>query len=96
LPVETGLPGFVADQPDVEHLVLICTAVNAVDASALEMLEQLIVRLRDSRVTLHFAEVKGPVMEDLRQISFIDDLLPGKVFLSTHEAVCILQRCSTT
>ncbi len=66
----------VADDPKVRHLVLICSAVNDIDASALETLEQLIGRLRDSGVALHLAEVKGPVMDKLAESRFLDHLAP--------------------
>ena len=77
---------YVADNPLVENLVLICSAVNTIDASALDSMVQLIQRLKDSGVTLHLAEVKGPVMDNLKRVRFLDDLAPGKVFLSTFDA----------
>ena len=50
---------LVADNPSIEHLVLMCPAVNGIDASALESLEAINARLKDSGVTLHLSEVKG-------------------------------------
>jgi len=81
----------VADHPKIKHLVLIMSAVNFIDASALETLETLISRLRDAGVTLHMAEIKGPVMDDLQRVGFEDTLGEGKVYLSTHEAVSDLK-----
>ena len=88
--LETELLSRIADQPEVKHLVLIMSAVNFIDASALESLESLVERLRDAGVTLHLAEVKGPVMDRLDKVSFTDTLGEGRVFLSTHDAVSIL------
>lgn len=76
----------VVDQPDVKHVVFICSAINAIDGSALESLEQLISDLKSAGVTFHLAEVKGPVMDRLERTDFLDHLKPGKVFLSTHDA----------
>ncbi|MFC4271225.1 sulfate permease [Sneathiella chungangensis] len=76
----------VVDQPDVKHVVFICSAINAIDGSALESLEQLISDLESAGVTFHLAEVKGPVMDRLERTDFLDHLKPGKVFLSTHDA----------
>jgi SulP family sulfate permease len=81
----------VADHPKIKHLVLIMSAVNFIDASALETLETLISRLRDAGVTLHMAEIKGPVMDDLKRVGFEDTLGEGHVYLSTHEAVTDLK-----
>ncbi len=74
-------------QPDLKHLVLICSAINGIDSSGLEGLENLIRRLRDNGITLHCAEIKGPVMDRLKQADFEKHLAPGRIFLSTHEAV---------
>lgn len=85
--LEDRLQTLVAERPEVKHAVLIMSAVNAVDASALESLENLIVKLRDAGVTLHLAEVKGPVQDRFERVHFINELKPGRVFLSTHQAV---------
>ncbi len=89
--LEDALLARVADQPRIKHLVLIMSAVNFIDASALETLETLIVRLRDAGVTLHMAEVKGPVMDNLQRVNFEDRLGEGHVYLSTHAAVADLK-----
>ncbi|MBB3189051.1 SulP family inorganic anion transporter [Halomonas cerina] len=83
--LEDTLYGLVATRPELEHVVLICSAVNLIDASALESLDAINARLKDSRVTLHLAEVKGPVMDRLKLCDFLDDLT-GRVFLSTYAA----------
>ena len=66
-------------------MVLICSAVNLIDASALESLDAINARLKDSNVTLHLAEVKGPVMDQLNRSHFLDEIT-GRVFLSTYAA----------
>jgi SulP family sulfate permease len=77
----------VADQPDLRHLILMCSAVNAIDASALESLEAINHRLADGGVSLHLSEVKGPVMDALERSHFLN-ALSGKVFLSQNDAYC--------
>lgn len=75
----------VAEHASVEHLVLMCSAVNAIDASALESLEAINHRLRDAGVSLHLSEVKGPVMDALERSHFLTNL-SGRVFLSQDQA----------
>ncbi|WP_366655945.1 sulfate permease [Fodinicurvata sp. EGI_FJ10296] len=87
--LEDQLVGLVADRPAARHLVLICSAVNAIDASALESLEALNARLKDSGVDLHLAEVKGPVMDRLTGTEFLQHL-SGAIHLSTHGAMTAL------
>ncbi|MEQ6917399.1 SulP family inorganic anion transporter [Halomonas aquatica] len=83
--LEDTIYALVANRPELEHVVLICSAVNLIDASALESLDAINARLDDSRVTLHLAEVKGPVMDKLKQSDLLDTLT-GRVFLSTYAA----------
>lgn len=85
--LEDEIMARVADQPEINHLVLIMNAVNFIDASALETLETLVEQLRDSGVTVHLSEVKGPVMDCLNRVDFTHHIGEGKVYLSTHQAV---------
>jgi SulP family sulfate permease len=85
--LEQVLMEHVARAPKLKHLVLVCSGINGIDFSALEMLTKLISSLKDARVTLHLAEVKGPVMDKLRATGLLALLEPGRVFLSAHEAV---------
>lgn len=75
----------VADHSEIRHLILMCSAVNGIDASALESLEAINHRLSDSGVKLHLSEVKGPVMDALERVHLIEEL-GGKVWLSQNEA----------
>ncbi|MCW5622161.1 MAG: sulfate permease [Burkholderiales bacterium] len=85
--LEQVLMQRVAHKPQLEHLVLVCSGINGVDFSALEMLLRLAASLREAGITLHLAEVKGPVMDRLRDTVLMQELPPGRVFLSAHEAV---------
>jgi len=73
------------ETPDVKHIVLMCSAVNEIDLSALESLEAINMRLRDMGITLHLSEVKGPVTDRLRGTHFMNDLT-GQIFLSQYDA----------
>lgn len=83
--LEDTVQALVSKRPELEHVVLICSAVNLIDASALESLDTINNRLKEARVTLHLAEVKGPVMDRLKNSDFLD-ALSGRVFLSTYSA----------
>lgn len=69
----------------LSDLVLMCSAINHIDASGLEALESLNKRLLDAGVKLHLSEVKGPVMDRLARSHLLDEL-GGRVFLSQNEA----------
>ena len=80
----------VAECRDLRHVVLMFPAVNEVDMSALETLEEVNRRLSDMQISLHLTEVKGPVMDRLKRSHFLHDLT-GRVFLSQYDAWCALQ-----
>lgn len=69
----------------VRHVVLMFSAVNDVDYSALESLEAINRRLTDMGIGLHLSEVKGPVMDRLKK-SHLLETLNGRVFLSQYDA----------
>jgi SulP family sulfate permease len=75
----------VADRPAVRHVILMCSAVNEIDASGLESLEAINHRLGEGGIGLHLSEVKGPVMDRLQRTHFIEEL-NGRVFLSQDRA----------
>ena len=77
----------LADNPEVDYFVLICSAVNFIDVSALEILESLYHALDAMGVGMYCAEVKGPVMDRLQQIGFVEELGEHHFFLSTHDAM---------
>ncbi|SFR62567.1 sulfate permease, SulP family [Marinobacter daqiaonensis] len=76
---------LASTQPELKDVVLVCPAVNLIDASALESLEAINERLKDSGVRLHLSEVKGPVMDRLRGTGFLDNLT-GQIYLTNYQA----------
>jgi len=76
----------VALHPLARHVVLMCPAVNFIDASALESLKAINERLSAADVSLHLSEVKGPVLDRLRRGDFCD-VLTGSIFLSQFDAM---------
>ncbi len=85
--IEDTIINLIAENQQAKHLVIVCSSVNMIDASALEALDTIVDRLRYAGVTMHLAEVKGPVMDRLKNSPFLKRLQPGQVFLSTHEAM---------
>lgn len=75
----------VNEGTEIKNIVLMFSAVNEVDYSALESLEAINMRLKDLGIGLHLSEVKGPVMDHLKTSHLIDDL-NGDVFLSQFDA----------
>jgi SulP family sulfate permease len=83
--LEETVMDLVSEERELTDLVLVCPAVNLIDASALESLEAINERLHDAGVRLHLSEVKGPVMDRLKGTELLEHL-SGRIFLSTYDA----------
>ena len=84
--LEDYLQNRVVEDCGLTDVVLMCSAVNQIDLSALESLEAINHRLDSMGIRLHLSEVKGPVMDRLQRSHFLDDLT-GQVFLSQYAAM---------
>jgi sulfate permease, SulP family len=83
--VEQHIEQLVAADTSIRHVLLVCTAVNQIDTTALGVLTALERSLAARGITLLLSEVKGPVMDRLRSTA-LGQRLQGRVYLSTHEA----------
>ncbi|MDQ9169653.1 sulfate permease [Oxalobacteraceae bacterium R-40] len=84
--LEDCINNAIATRPELKHVVLLCSAVNSIDASALESLENIEHQLRTAGISLHLSEVKGPVMDRLKGTAFLQHL-SGKVYLTHFQAI---------
>ena len=92
--LEDRLYDMAVTEPEIRHVILICSAVNAIDASALESLEALNDRLQAAGIAFHLSEVKGPVMDKLKRSEFLGHL-SGRIFLSQYDALAELDPVTT-
>jgi len=88
--LEDKVARLVAEFPDMTDMILMCPAVNKIDASALSSLHEINKRLLTANVKLHISELHSHVRERLHRSTFIDKL-SGQIFLSQHEAMEALQ-----
>jgi SulP family sulfate permease len=77
---------LISDKPKLEHVILMCTAVNKIDMSALETLEKINETLKELEVKLHLSEVKDPIIGKLAKTNFFKGLT-GNNYLSQNQAV---------
>lgn len=84
------LKGYLINQlslnDKLEHVILNCSSISAIDLSALETLEELNAELSKLDIRLHFAEVKGPVFDRL-QASKLMTHLSGRIYLTHFQAI---------
>lgn len=74
-------------KPGTKAVVMQCSAINHIDASALEALEQADENLHAMGITLFLSEVKGPVMDRLANTHWFESIAPrvGLTQLGTVE-----------
>jgi SulP family sulfate permease len=84
--VENKLLKIIQRRPGTRHVLLVCSAVNMIDNSGLEMLYRINQNLDRMGIKLHLAEVKTPVLEQLEATDFIMKLT-GSVFFTTDQAM---------
>lgn len=84
--LETYVERKIECTNDLTDVILMCSAVNEIDVTALHALENINLALQSRGARLHLSEVKGPVMDKLATTEFISSLT-GDVFLTHHKAV---------
>ncbi|HEX4974902.1 MAG TPA: sulfate permease [Pseudomonadales bacterium] len=84
--LENKIYSLVATRKDLKHVVLMCSAINEIDMSALEALEAINERLHEQGICFHLSEVKGPVMDALKRSDFLTHL-NGQIFLTQFQAI---------
>ncbi len=87
--IEGRISSELAEAPDIHDLVLVLSAVNRVDTTAMAMLCDINRDLGERGIRLHLAEVKGPVQDRLSR-SRLWPTLTGRVFLSVNDAFATL------
>jgi SulP family sulfate permease len=83
--LEEKVGDLLSQHSDTRCLLLILSAVNRIDTTALIMLDELERSLALKGVQLWLAEVKGPVMDRLGSTD-LGQRLASRIYLSTNEA----------
>lgn len=83
--VEERIEQALAERPETRRVLMIFSAVNQVDATALAMLDELERNLAERGVELRFAEMKGPLMDRIAGTEF-GVRMKNRTYLRAHEA----------
>ncbi len=88
--LEDRVAEVLEQSPKMTDLILMCPAVNHIDASALNSLMSMNKRLDSAGVKMHLSELHSNVKDRLGRSTFFDKLT-GQVFFSQHEAMTALE-----
>ncbi len=83
--LEDKIESLVAESTGTRAVLLIMSAVNQLDSTALGMLDELEKNLQAKDISLQFAEIKGPVLDRLHTTD-LGQRMHDRIFLSTHQA----------
>jgi len=83
--IEEKVEALIQSNTDIRTVLMILSAVNQLDSTALAMLTDMQKDLAARKITLQFAEIKGPVLDRLRSTP-LGEKMHDQIFLSTHEA----------
>jgi SulP family sulfate permease len=83
--LEDKIESLVAESTGTRAVLLIMSAVNQLDSTALGMLDELEKNLQGKGISLQFAEIKGPVLDRLHTTD-LGQRMHDRIFLSTHQA----------
>jgi len=83
--IEARLGAELDAAPRTTDLVLLMSAVNRIDVTALEALTDMLQDLHLRKIRLHLAELKGPV-QDRMQGTALWTALSGRIYRSANDA----------
>lgn len=78
---------IIAQNPECDVLIIDFSAVNRVDASALQILESIIMEFKASNIDVLLAELKSNVLQKMERVKFIDTVGQSRFFPTVHDAV---------
>jgi SulP family sulfate permease len=68
------------------HLLIVCSSVNMIDATGLQMLARLNANLDRAGISLNFCDIKGTLMPSLNAAGF-EELISGHIYFSADRAM---------
>ncbi|NNE57933.1 MAG: SulP family inorganic anion transporter [Hellea sp.] len=84
--LEDKVARIVRESPRMTDLILMCAAVNRIDASAVASLETINNRLKSANIRLHFSELHTTVKDRLNRSDLVNNLT-GQIFFTQQEAM---------
>lgn len=89
---EQSVVNLVSKDPSLRYLLVDSRGINGLDASGVEMLRGLVDRLRSNGIELAFCNIKGPVVEVMRQTGLLDQIGGERIFLTEEAALADFEK----
>ena len=69
-----------------QHLLMVCSSVNRIDATGIQMLHRLNASLERASITFHLSDVKGTLIPQIEKAGLLE-ALTGENFISVDRAM---------
>jgi SulP family sulfate permease len=89
---EDALLRLERENPDITHVLIKCSGINDLDASGVEMLDNLVSRFKSNGITLTFSGIKKQVREVMDRTGLAQQIGESNIFMTDHEALEILYK----
>jgi SulP family sulfate permease len=74
------------EYPSADYVAIDCQGINAIDASGVEMLGEMVAKLRERKVELLFCRMKYPVRQMLERAGLFDEIGEANFFHRIDDA----------
>ena len=78
------------ENPNITHILIKCSGINYLDASGVDMLENLIIRMKTANITLLFSGLKKQVHDVMERTGLTDKINPANIFGTDRDALASL------
>ena len=89
---EDALLRLERENPDITHVLIKCSGINDLDASGVEMLNNLVSRFKSNGITLIFSGIKKQVREVMDRTGLAQQIGEPNIFMTDQEALEILYK----
>lgn len=84
--IEVTLMSMADKSQSLKNLLVVCSAVNIIDTTGLQMLSRLSSHLKRNNTSLHLSDLKGTLLSRLDQ-THIENRISGKVFVTANQGL---------
>lgn len=85
--LDTHLRNILAERDDFDYLILVCSAVNTLDTSAIQILEDLVADFHALGIEILISELRSRAFIRMNAGELRDMIGRDRFFATTHEAV---------
>ncbi len=84
---EESILYLVGNDPDLKVILVVCSGINGLDASGVEMLRNLLERLGQAGITLTFSSMKESVADVMQRTGLLEKIGSENIFISERNAI---------